>query len=592
MLLVRLFVVFISLIFFVQTVPANDQKIEKDYALGKITYIEKVTYLGYRVFAPEKLPQQYQTKSASPIKCATGIVAELKNSMNDLSPDDQQLFKALLQRPVYPKYYLSPSGKFRLHYTESSSNAVSSTDSDQSGISDYIEEAAEIFDYCYQFEIDTLDYEPPPSDNSIDGPEIDIYFTNIYDAYAYTYFEEEIPNTPYEDWTSYLVIDNDFQGNFFTKGIDALKVTFAHEFFHMIQGAYFIGFVNSDFKDRFFYEMSSTWMEEMVYSEINDYYQYLPSFFSNTRYPLSYWNNNFEYGSSIFLIFVQQNYGPEIIKRSWELLKNSYDNSNYNSIKALKAAFEEEGFTFEDAFSNFGVWNYFTGYRSNIMKFYEEAHAYPMFAVNDTIRFNSEVSVSDTIYAITTNYHILNPEISGNIILRQAHDDPNNWRSAIIIDKVDPDISSEIHSQSIVNLDHVNSFDNLILVSANVEIPDVLSNQLSNYSKSISQFNFSRESLTGEEMLFPNPYISELHQILKIKVNLPSSTELDCSILSETGRLVYQYSLGEVQAGEALIQIPWDGKENTEREVSSGVYVCLLSGDGINIPFKFVYVRK
>ena len=157
MLLVRLFIVLISLIFTVQNTLAHDQKIEKDYAQGKISYVEKVTYLGYLLFAPEKLPQQYRSESGVPIKCATGIVAEIKNSLNNLSQDDQQLFKTLLQRPVFPKYYISPSGKFKLHYTETGGDAVSVTDADQSGVSDYIEEAAEIFDYCYRFEVDTLE---------------------------------------------------------------------------------------------------------------------------------------------------------------------------------------------------------------------------------------------------------------------------------------------------------------------------------------------------------------------------------------------------------------------------------------------------
>ena len=89
-------VILLLIIFLFRIVHAHTHKIEQDYASGKITYIEKVTYLGYRIFAPEQLPQKYRSETGAPIKCATGIVAEIKNSMESLSPKDQIFFQKVV----------------------------------------------------------------------------------------------------------------------------------------------------------------------------------------------------------------------------------------------------------------------------------------------------------------------------------------------------------------------------------------------------------------------------------------------------------------------------------------------------------------
>jgi len=77
-----------------------------------------------------------------------------------------------------------------------------------------------------------------------------------------------------ERWTSDIDIDNDFIGSKYNaKGIQALRVTAAHEFHHAIQYGY------GWWGERYPYELTSTWMEDVVYTDVNDYYQYLPDYF-------------------------------------------------------------------------------------------------------------------------------------------------------------------------------------------------------------------------------------------------------------------------------------------------------------------------
>jgi len=74
-----------------------------------------------------------------------------------------------------------------------------------------------------------------------------------------------ISGTQPERYSSNIDINNDFIGSsFFTKGIQALRVTAAHEFHHAIQFGY--GWWGSD--ERYAYELTSTWMEDVVYTDV------------------------------------------------------------------------------------------------------------------------------------------------------------------------------------------------------------------------------------------------------------------------------------------------------------------------------------
>ena len=69
--------------------------------------------------------------------------------------------------------------------------------------------------------------------------------------------------------SSYIKIDNKYEeSDYYTSGLDAMKVTVAHEYFHAIQRSYQLQFTTESL---FFFEMSSTWIEDMIYPNVNDY---------------------------------------------------------------------------------------------------------------------------------------------------------------------------------------------------------------------------------------------------------------------------------------------------------------------------------
>ncbi|MCK5521083.1 MAG: hypothetical protein KAI81_08215, partial [Candidatus Marinimicrobia bacterium] len=121
----------------------------------------------------------------------------------------------------------------------------------------------------------------PPVDQ-ISAPETDVYVSNLGNGdYGWTNPENGVPTTSRtHDYTAYIQIHSTFDGsNFYTKGYEALKVTCAHEYFHVVQ----LGYGLWDWTDEeiWFLEASSVWMEERAFPEVNDYFQY---FYTYSKY--------------------------------------------------------------------------------------------------------------------------------------------------------------------------------------------------------------------------------------------------------------------------------------------------------------------
>jgi hypothetical protein len=190
-------------------------------------------------------------------------------------------------RPSLPLFADAPSGRFRIHFTRTGADAVPSLDSDADGLEDYVEEAIAALESAYDVEVSTQGFAKPLEDADSGGSNaVDVYLRDLSKEngtglYGVTRLERLAPGThAWDRYVSFMEIDNDFSAsdrNAFdsliytsTNGIDALRVTCAHEFHHVLQlGAY--GFSGLQLM---FYELTSTWMEQLVYPEILDWHTY------------------------------------------------------------------------------------------------------------------------------------------------------------------------------------------------------------------------------------------------------------------------------------------------------------------------------
>lgn len=202
------------------------------------------------------------------LKCATPLAVELTRWKNE-DPDHVAAAKELEDRLASTLQagavtQLSPSGLFRLNYDVDGLHAVPATDQDANGVPDYIDRAGEAADSSYRYLVQTLGYPDP----LVPGRPYDILFRQI-NYYGYTQSQGS---------TTYIVVDNDFKGfpsNDHPDGdaLGALYVTIAHEFMHAIQ--YVINEWDGDTGSLNWVEMDATMIEEIVYDEVNDYYNYL-----------------------------------------------------------------------------------------------------------------------------------------------------------------------------------------------------------------------------------------------------------------------------------------------------------------------------
>ena len=256
-------------------------------------------------------------------------------------------------RPERDAFILSPSGNFHIHYDVEGYNAPDLNDSNTpNGIPDYVDEVALAADNAKEIIVNQLGFLEEVKDED----EIyDIYIKN-YSAGVYGY---NIPDDNISG-ASYIEIDNAYEENMYlTSGLNTMRLTVAHEFFHAIQRAYRS---SSSFGEGYFWEMSSTWIEDIVVPDGNDYIFWVEDFFEDVNQNISSTDG---YSIALFghyLMNIIGNGNSDIIKKIWE----RYSEGG-SSLDAIKYVLElDYNTSFELCWSDFCSRNYFNGEYQNM----------------------------------------------------------------------------------------------------------------------------------------------------------------------------------------------------------------------------------
>ena len=364
-------------------------------------------------------------------------------------------------------------GIFRFHYTLNGTHSVDVTDTDGNGIPDYMDQMVETFTQVYDMEINEMGYYRPPGDGWLPGGNdnggsdaYDIYIRNISsNYYGYVRSEYMAQNTGNNEnspgvteinaFTSYMVMRNNYSGFYSpnnsygpTTELEAMQVTAAHEFFHTVQYGY-------DGREKpWLLEATAVWMEEVVYDNINDCYQYMLNWFSSPQTSLdasgSHW-----YGSYIFFKYIDEHLGgPATIRNIIE--RGVETNSEYGdySHQATSDGLEPVGSSFQDALNKMVIANRVMSLNPGtdaVMYSYEEAENYPVdgpntyrtvdFSAGDTvtvtstnlqkyasqyIKVNTETPINITLTNLAgpqedLNLHSISEDYSGNFIIQTAY---------------------------------------------------------------------------------------------------------------------------------------------------------------------------
>ena len=384
----------------------------------------------------------------APRKCAT-FSAKVKQMQEERRQrkSDYPLEHPQREYDSLPFKISSPKGYFRVHYTLDGIDAVSNIDNNRNGIPDYIDSVAYYFDHAYEFEVNILNFNPPPSD--VDGggtPEYDVYVADMMsrgNSYGYTTQEGDFPiNIPGKitGSMSYIVIDNNYSptDSYFdtesgklekyqTTGIDAVKITAAHEFHHAIQ----FGYGQTRIWNAALNEMASVFMEYRIFPEVKDFFSYIRRMFKDLP-AHSFTNPDPTFGyawSAFFIKLYEETKNDQIVLDVWENISNGMQ-----SFEAIEASLHKHlNSSINEQLKEIADWFYYTGKRSKTGKYFSFASELPelTFKYNEYYSYPSVMQsaeiMPDTYYPICVLFNVQKGMAGDTLdLLMYNQDTPNN----------------------------------------------------------------------------------------------------------------------------------------------------------------------
>ncbi|MGH2995085.1 MAG: MXAN_6640 family putative metalloprotease, partial [Gaiellaceae bacterium] len=347
---------------------------------------------------------------------ATLLFRDLVLALDGLSSSEHQIAEAILARPSDGRadpfadgYTVGPRFRRRIcgtnvcvHWVVRSPDAPSLVDRrPRNGLPDWIDRTRSVMATVWSAEIGRLGYRKPKSDAS-SGPhhggnpngKLDLFVADIGDVGVYGYcFTDDPARRARFDVSGYCVLDDDYARSQFPRGasgVNALKVTAAHEFHHASQFAYDLR------EDRWLMEGTATNMEAQVYPAIRDNYQYFRSSplrptntdASGPWVPIDFFDPSArnQYGVWIFFRFLSEYFGspthpgttldPSIVRDVWVRADGrGTSNGGLYAIQAVQAALAARGATFRQVFAEFGAAN------AAPRRWYKDGSRYPRAGV-------------------------------------------------------------------------------------------------------------------------------------------------------------------------------------------------------------------
>ena len=225
-------------------------------------------------------------------------------------------------RPEMDTYAPSPNNIFYIHYDLTGNDAPSQSDNNFNGIPDYVDEVGIAAEYSLDVIVNQLGFETFfPDDDGI----YDIYIQDMGPGYYGVNWLDVDDDCVNLGGSSWIEIDNEYeQGEYYTTGLDGMRVTVIHEFFHAIQRSYQI---HATSNQAFLYELTSTWVEDIAYPDNNDYIYWTDTFFDNPELSISQTDG---YSIALYGHYLSSEFNSNIIKEIWERL--SILNHGVNSI--------------------------------------------------------------------------------------------------------------------------------------------------------------------------------------------------------------------------------------------------------------------
>lgn len=513
-------------------------------------------------------------------KCGLSLLFQLHEGHDDLPPADKLKAEAILGPTLMQLDTII--GKFHIHFDSSGENAPALLDAGLQRIEgswpQYIDSLGIYLNLTWERFVTSFGYDPPPFQAGSDYYNIYVeeLYTPLNPLYGETIFQgsDLYQNYTPPRYTSYIRIDNDFK-DLVSEGIPGLKVTCAHELHHAFQlGSY--GYRPGDI---FFYELTSTWMEELLFPDVNDYFQYLRTAGGYPKGQFLYPEVSFtspswtvSYSRGIWGKYIQKKYSPDVMLSAWRWFRQ------LEALFAMDRALAEVGSSFRRDFLEWTLWNNSTGADCDTASFYDDGKYFPEIKTNPPIEYLKEArSFSDTIENISSVYQpicLLNslsdncntsPQMTA-IVSNLKMNGPSGSRYGFAYD-LSPSGGGDFKRLS-----------NGIYVRLRVsEIGDWISQE-------------TVPDLVDEIKLFPNPFRPRELKPLTFKLPPTSGERAELSIFTSSMDKIIGLEMS-VSNQNFEPYIVWDGHDQRGEIAATGIYFYLVRINEKEYLGKFAIIR-
>ncbi len=505
--------------------------------------------------------------------------------------------------PTQISSYVSPAGHFRLWFVTQTVDAVPTKDANSTGRSDWVETAADAFDDAWFQQIDQMGFIAPPNDSAYapaGTPALNVGLDGLFDVYFLDLSANLISGFTQSEWqappnsarsggsSSYIVIENDFAGKDDAEREVYLRITAAHEFHHAVQYGYSLDM------PRWWMEATAVFAEDKAMPQVNSYVPYTNLFLESPQLPLWKRGGSREYGATVWPQFLANYYSQgraDILRSIYAYTASHPGSANFfNSIDAVLRS--ETGDSMDKAFSQFTVWNYFTGSRDD-KRHYADGAAFREVSLTGLLNYPPNITrnadpavLPQGLGCNYLQFENLSFIKAGNFRIRfdGQGDGAYRWRVALIVfTNTGFSYTTEISLNSATN-DGGIIFENPYLLDRIIMIPAVVS-----YSSAGLSYTYSAEivpaTIATEEpdptqfapitdvSAFPNPFREQIQFAINLNGNLPSDPALTLSIYNAAGQKVRDL-LNDQPASGAIF---WDGRDNNGRRLNAGVYLYRLT---------------
>lgn len=277
----------------------------------------------------------------------------------------------------------SPGGRVRVHFSRAGRNAAPSVDADGSGVPDYVELTGATYDAVRALDHGTLGLLEPVSDSLLQGSgdggddRFDVYLVDFAGRGDGAFVREGCQPDAVNVCTGFMTQENDFTGYPYPSLGVAVRILASHEYFHAVQSAY-----DSD-QDTVFTESTAVWATERFDPTLTDFEGFIGSYLSRTDRPLDVVSGGVvdtkSYGTAIFFQFLSERFGDRAVLSLLEAVRDGYGGvANPSWFEQLDPELARGyGSSFALAFTEFAVWNLFTGDRADATRSYARGRGYP-----------------------------------------------------------------------------------------------------------------------------------------------------------------------------------------------------------------------